>query len=109
MPRSSYAIGFVTASSMMEAEKIASGIVESGLAACCNIVPHIHSIYTWKGKVEKNAESLIIIKTRKSLRGKLVEKVKSLHSYEVPEVIFIDIENGSPDYLKWIGESTVKK
>ncbi len=94
-----------TAGSEEEARKIARALVERRLAACVNIVPQIESIYRWEGKVEEAQEWLLVIKTTGAAFDRVRDAIKELHSYEVPECICISIENGSPDYLKWIGES----
>jgi periplasmic divalent cation tolerance protein len=94
-----------TAGSESEARKIAAALVERKLAACVNIVPRIHSIYRWEGKVETAEEYLLLIKTA-NLRAKEVEAaVRELHSYDLPEVVVISIEGGSEAYLNWITES----
>ncbi|MCD6320257.1 MAG: divalent-cation tolerance protein CutA [Candidatus Desulfofervidaceae bacterium] len=96
----------VTTASEEEAEKIAQEIVKTHLAACVNIVPRIKSIYFWKGEVCKDAESLLIIKTRGEKFDTLKEKIIQLHSYEVPEVIAIPIVKGSKAYLDWLAQVT---
>jgi periplasmic divalent cation tolerance protein len=101
-----YLIAFITTSSNKEADLIANSLVESRLAACVNIVPGIKSIYTWKGKKESSRECLLIAKTRKLNFAKLKKHVKSLHSYDVPEIIGIVIDNADKDYLNWIKEAT---
>ena len=103
-----YAIVFITAGSMDEAKRIARALVDQRLAACCNIVNPIVSIYRWNGKVNEDPEVLIIAKTRKSLFKALVRRVTELHSYDVPEVICLPLIEGSAPYLKWLGESTRK-
>ncbi len=95
---------FITASSVEEAEKIGNLLVEERLAACCNIVNSINSIFRWEGKICKESEVLLIVKSSLALFGDIIEKVKSLHSYEVPEIIALPIISGSGDYLKWIDE-----
>lgn len=97
---------FVSAGSKEEAEKIASGLLKEKLAACVNIVKSVDSHFWWQGKLDKAGESLLIIKTRKSLFARLAKKVKSLHSYEVPEIIALPIIAGHKPYLDWINEST---
>jgi len=99
-------LGFVTAKDEKEAEKIATALVENGLAACCNIVPRVKSIYRWKNNVERAAEAMIMIKTKKGLVEKAVKKIKSLHSYEVPAIEFVDIAGGNPDSFAWIKDET---
>ncbi|MDO8281684.1 MAG: divalent-cation tolerance protein CutA [Thermodesulfovibrionia bacterium] len=101
-------IVFITSSSEEEAARIAASLVEERLAACVNIIRNIRSIYSWQGKVCDDAEVLMIAKTQRSLFNSLKERVKELHSYEVPEIIAMPIVDGSEDYLKWIRESTGK-
>lgn len=100
-----YTVIFITASHEDEAKKIGKTIVEQKIAACVNIVPRIHSIYWWKGKIDESSETLLIVKTVKDNTDKVIELVKQLHSYEVPEVIAIDIAKGNPSYLSWIKDS----
>lgn len=76
------------------------------LAACANIIHTIDSIYWWKGNIENDKESLLIIKTKKSLADKLIKRVKELHSSEIPCVDIIPVTDGNPDYFKWIEEVT---
>ncbi len=102
---SSYCALFVTASNRKEADKIAAALVKEKLAACVNVVPKIFSRYWWKGRVESAPESLLIIKTKKSLVPRLIQRVRKLHSYTVPEVIALPIVKGNPDYLRWIDAS----
>lgn len=97
-----YIVVFITASSTKEAEKIADGLVDNKLVACVNIVPSVKSIYTWKGKKEKASEVLLIAKSKKEKFKRIIKQVKSLHSYEVPEIISIPISDGNKDYLDWI-------
>ncbi len=106
MVKMKYAVVFVTAANLKEAKKIASVVVKERLVACVNIVKKIESIYWWQGKIEKSAEVLLIMKTKISLAKKLIKKVKSLHSYKVPEIIMFPIIAGNPDYLKWMEDET---
>lgn len=97
---------FVTIANKKEAEKIASVLVKEKLAACVNIMENVHSLFWWQGRVDMACEALLIVKTRKALLSKLIKKVKSLHSYEVPEIIALPIIAGNKEYLRWINEST---
>jgi len=96
----------VTCGSEGEALKIANILVEDHLAACVNLVAPIRSIYRWEGKIWDEKEWLLIIKTQKHRFEALEKKVKSLHSYSVPEIISLSITNGSSAFLNWIGENT---
>jgi periplasmic divalent cation tolerance protein len=98
-------IVLTTAGSEEEARKIARHLVENRLAACVNILPQITSVYRWQGNVEEATEWLLIIKTTAAASDKLRQAIVELHSYKIPECIALAIEEGSPEYLKWIGES----
>jgi len=97
---------FVTCGSEEEGLKIANALVEEHLAACVNLISPVRSIYRWEGKIWDENEWLLIIKTQKDRFEELEKKVKSLHSYSVPEIISLPIGDGSSSYLKWIKEST---
>ncbi|MGB9960399.1 MAG: divalent-cation tolerance protein CutA [Candidatus Bathyarchaeales archaeon] len=95
----------VTTSSKQEAEKIAQSLLEEKLIACANIICLVHSLFWWQGKIDTAQEHLILMKTRKNLFDKLSERVKALHSYEVPEIIALPIVEGAKDYLEWLNKS----
>jgi periplasmic divalent cation tolerance protein len=88
-------------------ERIAEALVEERLAACVNLVPGLRSFYRWKGKLQREAELLLVIKTRAERLDALMERLKSLHPYEVPEILALPIAAGSEAYLLWIEENTV--
>lgn len=96
----------MTAPSEAEGAELGLKVVEEGLAACCNILPNVRSIYKWQGKLMDTSEVLCIMKTRSALFEKLKERLGSLHSYDVPEIIGFNIDQGSGDYFKWIEDST---
>jgi len=96
----------VTCGSEEEAVKIAHSLVEERLAACVNITSPVRSIYRWEGKIWDEREWILIIKTQKRRFEELENKLKSLHSYSVPEVIALPIVKGSASYLKWLKEMT---
>jgi periplasmic divalent cation tolerance protein len=101
-----YTVIFVTTSSPDESEKIGRALVEEKLVACANIVPSIRSIYHWQGKICDDKETLIILKTKKELFEQIEQRVKELHSYEVPEIISMPIIEGSNEYLSWLENET---
>jgi len=98
----------VTCGTEEEAVKIAQALVEDHLAACVNLISPIRSIYRWQEKIWDEKEWLLIIKTQRKRFKVLEKKVKSLHSYSVPEIISLPIVEGYPAYLKWLGEMTEK-
>jgi periplasmic divalent cation tolerance protein len=106
MTKSSYIVVFITTSSYEEARKIADALVVQKKAACVNIVPKVNSLFRWKGKIEDVEESLMVVKTRAELFPDVVSTVKSIHSYDVPEIIALPIVEGDPDYLTWLKEET---
>jgi len=98
----------VTCGSEAEALRIAHSLVEGRLAACVNIISPVRSIYRWEGKIWDEKEWTLIIKTQKKRFEELEKKVKSLHSYSVPEIIGLPIVEGHPAYLRWLREMTEK-
>ncbi|MDR1846862.1 MAG: divalent-cation tolerance protein CutA [Bacteroidales bacterium] len=80
-------------------------LLDAKLAACVQILP-VKSFYTWEGNSEENNEMLLIIKTQKALYKRVEAKIKSVHPYEVPQIISIDIKNGLGAYLQWIEDNT---
>ncbi len=104
-------IVLTTAGSEEEARKIARHLVENRLAACVNIVPQVESIYRWEGKVDSSREWLLLVKTSQERFPAVREAIRELHSYELPECVVINIEDGSSNYLDWLADSVqeVKK
>jgi len=100
-------IVLVTASDVNEAQRIANTLLERRLAACVNIVPGVQSLFWWEGRVDGAEEALMLVKSRIDLLEELMETVKKLHSYQVPEIVAVTIHGGSKDYLKWL-DSTLR-
>jgi periplasmic divalent cation tolerance protein len=100
-----YTVILVTAPSNAQARRIARGLLKEKLVACVNIIGKVDSLFWWKGKIEQAAEALLIIKSRRSKAKKIIQAVKSMHSYEVPEIICLPIVEGHKPYLRWIDES----
>lgn len=101
----SYIVVFMTVPDEKEATKIAHSLLKERLIACANIVGPVSSLFWWEGKIDKASEFLVIMKSKKNLFKKLSERVKELHSYEVPEVIALPVIEGLPSYLNWLGAS----
>ena len=87
------------------AQRIARQLVTGNFAACANIIPAIESIYRWKEKIETSAETLVYFKLSEERQSSFQEKLRSLHPYEVPEIIFVPISSGLPEYLRWVVEN----
>jgi periplasmic divalent cation tolerance protein len=88
-----------------DADRLAGALVERRLCACVNVLPRVRSIYRWKGAVEREEERLLLLKTRSDRLPALREAMLALHPYEVPELIAVPIEAGSPAYLDWLDAS----
>jgi len=101
----SYCVVITTCGSTEEGEKLASEIVAGKLAACVQL-SSITSYYTWEGKINRDPECKLVIKTRKALYDQLERFIKEHHRYNVPEIIELPIQAGSKEYLAWIDEVT---
>jgi periplasmic divalent cation tolerance protein len=87
------------------AQRVAREIVELRLAACGNVLPQIHSVYRWQGKVESADEALAIFKLSVNRYAEFETKLRSLHPYDVPEIVSCKIDRGFPEYLRWVLDS----
>ena len=87
------------------AQKISNQLVTEKFAACANILPSVESIYHWKDKIESGNETLVFFKVSEDRQSAFQEKLNSLHPYEVPEIIFLPVSSGLPEYLRWVVES----
>ncbi len=85
-----------------EAETLAETLVGERLCACVNLVPGLRSIYRWQGAIERATETLLLCKTSTELVPRLLERLRVLHPYEVPEVLALPVVSGNPDYLAWV-------
>lgn len=107
MPDASpFVVVLVTAPKLPVARRLARTLVNERLAACVNLVPDLRSVYRWEGKVCEDAEVLCLIKTRHALLDRLIERVRSLHPYSVPEIIALPLVAGSAPYLAWMAAAT---
>jgi len=104
-----FQVVYVSCKNMTEARKITNVVLEKKLAACVNMIRGIESMYWWEGKVQKDSEVLLIIKTKKTLFKGLSKTIKSIHSYTNPEIISLPIIDGNKDYLKWIDDTCAVK
>ena len=99
-----FSIVYITAGDMEEARKIGKKLVEERLVACVNLFP-ITSIFRWQGSIDEAKEVAIVAKTKAGKLKDIENRVKELHSYDVPCVVSFKMDEGSKDYLDWIGES----
>ncbi len=95
---------YITVPSIDEARKIARKLVEDKLAACVSIIPNTISTYRWQGKVEEYQEEQLLVKTRAARFDEVVEVVKKMHSFRLPEIISVNIRNASIEYLMWLDD-----
>ncbi len=94
----------VTTGGRNDAERLAEGLVEERLAACCSVVPTVHSFYYRDGQLKREHEALLLVKTVESRAQAAQEYVRTHHSYEVPEIIQVAIDGGLPSYLEWLAD-----
>ena len=97
---------YMTSGSLEEARNIGQKLVEKNLAACVNLIENMTSIYKWEDKLEEGQEVVMIVKTRKIFMPKLIEEVKTHHSYECPCVLELPIQGGNPEFLRWVASET---
>jgi len=107
MTEAGWMVVFITTESEEEAHRIAERLLDQRKAACVNIVPRVSSLFWWEGKLDSAQESLLIVKTRASVFPELVELVRKVHSYQVPEIIALPVIAGNEDCLKWIDSEVV--
>jgi len=93
---------YMTCGDRGEAKAIARILVNERLVACANILGEMTSIYQWQGALEEQEEVAVLLKTRRDLTDAVTERIKSLHSYDLPCVIRLPIQGGNPDFLSWL-------
>ena len=97
-----YSLLYITTSESSESEKIAKILLEEKLVACSNIIPQVKSLYLWKGQIEEDNESVLLIKTRADKIDKVIKRVKEIHSYQTPCILEFNVKKGSNEYLQWM-------
>ncbi len=97
-----YIVLLITAGSIEEAQRISRALLEQKKVACVNIVPQISSLFWWQGKIDSESEVLLLAKTKASKLPEILDLVREIHSYDVPEVIALPILDGNREYLEWI-------
>ena len=102
-----YCVIYCTVSSTEEGKQLSDALVQKDLAACVNMVGPVRSLYKWEGKTCDDEEYLLIIKSRTTLFERIRKEVRSLHSYDVPEIIGLPVINGDKEYVNWMNEVLV--
>jgi periplasmic divalent cation tolerance protein len=97
---------YITTGSKEEAKKIGMALVSNRLVACVNIIDGVESLYWWEGTLQDEQEAVLIAKTKETLVGEVVEKVKSLHSYSCPCVVSVPLTGGNEAFLEWVRNET---
>jgi periplasmic divalent cation tolerance protein len=87
------------------ARRISNQLVSEHFAACANILSSVESIYRWKDKIESGNETLVLFKVSEVRQAAFQDKLRSLHPYDVPEIIFVPVTGGLPEYLQWVAEN----
>ena len=105
-PATQILVIMVTVANQKEAVKIGKVVVKARLAACVNIIPAIQSIYRWNGKILKSQEVLLIFKSTKARYAVLEKAIKAIHTYDTPEIIALPVEEGIPQYIRWVCSET---
>ena len=98
-----------TCASADAAERLASSLVEERLAACVNTLERVRSTYRWQGRVERDQESLLVIKTTEARLPEVEAAIRARSSYELPEVLAIPVHGGSAAYLGWLADSVAER
>ncbi|MFX1253187.1 MAG: divalent-cation tolerance protein CutA [Promethearchaeota archaeon] len=106
MTNLTFSLIYVVASGETEAKIIGKTLVQEKLVACANILPTMFSYYFWQGNLEEDQETILILKTRKTLVPQVISRVKELHSYDVPAILELPIVSGFLPYLEWVEENT---
>ncbi len=99
-------IVYVNTGGSAEAQRIGRILVEDRLAASVNVIGGISSVYRWDGAVRRRDEAQLIVKTRTGLVGRVIARVRDLHSYECPGIVALPVADGNPDYLDWVARET---
>jgi len=104
-----FVIVLVTAPNRNTARKLARAALKARLIACANIIPHVESHYWWQNKIEQGNEVLMLLKTKSSRLAALEKLTLSLHPYDTPEIIVLNITRGNECYLSWLANSLSNK
>ena len=100
------AVIYTTIDNIQDARRIAQTLVEEQIVACVNIIPNVESIYRWKGNIENDDEIILIAKTVDDNVKKAIQRIKQLHSYDVPDITVLPVIGGLKEYLDYITNET---
>jgi periplasmic divalent cation tolerance protein len=106
MSKAEFSLIYMTCRNAAEARRIGGALVGERLVACVNVLGPVKSIYRWKGRVVSGREVAMVAKTRSALVARVIERVRALHSYEVPCVVEFPIARGNPEFLAWLSSET---
>lgn len=93
---------YITTEDKEEAKRVASPLIEEGLAACANIIPGMNSVFYWEGEVQSEEECILIVKTEESMNEKVMDRVRQLHSYDTPCILVLPVKDGNEDFVSWV-------
>jgi len=102
-----YVLVLTTLPADADAPRFAHTLVDDRLAACVNLLPVMESVFRWEGKIDRESERQLLIKTSRERVAALWERLRALHPYDVPEFIVLPIVDGNAAYLNWLAESTI--
>lgn len=100
-----FSLGYLTAPTKKDAKEIVLELLARRLIACANILPVADAYYVWEDELHQDSEAVIFLKTHSKNEGEIIAVVKKMHPYECPCIVFTPLDNGNPDYLKWVGKS----
>ena len=98
----------ITTGARDDAERLGEALVVQHLAACCSVVPTVHSIYYWDGQLQREHEALLLVKTLESRADEVQEFVRTHHAYELPEMLQVPIQGGYSPYLNWLEQQVTQ-
>ena len=93
---------YVTCKNEREAFAIAHELVSSEIAACANIIPETKAVFKWEGIIQEQSEAIVILKSQKARLEEVTERIQQIHSYDLPCILYVSIEGGNPEFIKWI-------
>lgn len=105
---SEFILVFCTSPDEQTANSIAAQLIEAKLAACVSLLPGITSVYHWQGKIARDTEVQMLIKSKSELFEQLCQRIRSIHPYDTPEIIATDIVKGDNRYLTWINDTVIE-